>query len=274
MTYDGRELAGILGGTHLDILKHNQAAWNRQVEKQNHWTLPVTAEVIAAARKGQWEIRLTPTRPVPAHWFPPLAGKRVLCLASGGGQQGPVLSAAGADVVVLDLSDKQLEQDRQVAERDGLALETVRGDMADLSMFAGGTFDLVVHPVANMYVPALQPVWREAYRVLKPGGSLLSGFTNPLVYIFDPEAEGEGNLDVKYAIPYSDLTSLPAELLREYMEAGDPVIFGHSLEDQIQGQLEAGFVLTGMYEDTYGGRRLLDRYIASFVATRAVKLSV
>jgi 2-polyprenyl-3-methyl-5-hydroxy-6-metoxy-1,4-benzoquinol methylase len=80
-----------------------------------------------AARQGKVTIFLTPTRPVPADWLGELAGKKVLCLASGGGQQGPLLAAAGARVVVFDLSDEQLAQDRRVPERVGLELETVRG---------------------------------------------------------------------------------------------------------------------------------------------------
>lgn len=255
----------------MDIAKHNRNAWNRQVENENHWTRPVSPKVIAEARQGIWEIRLTPTKPVPVKWFPPLAGLQVLCLASGGGQQGPVLAAAGAEVTVFDLSDKQLGQDRYVADRDGLALHTVQGDMSDLSGFADEAFDFIVFPAANMYVPSLRPVWSEAYRVLRPGGVMITGFTNPLVYIFDPEAEGDGKLEVRYSIPFSDLTSLPPELLKQYMAEGDPVIFGHSLEDQLQGQFDAGFVMTAMFEDNYGGRRLLDPYISSFIATRSVK---
>ncbi|KRF05548.1 SAM-dependent methyltransferase [Paenibacillus sp. Soil766] len=258
--------------TKSDLLSHNQKAWNQQVEKGSHWTLPVSSEAIMEARQGRWGIHLTPTKKVPLEWFPPLKGTRVLCLASGGGQQAPVLAAAGANVVVVDLSDKQLEQDQFVAERDNLMIETVQGDMSDLSIFPDGSFELIVHPVSNMYVSDLQPIWHECYRVLKRGGILIAGFTNPLVYIFDSESEYEGKLEVKYSIPFSDLTSLSPELLKQYMDNGDPVIFGHSLEDQLQGQLQSGFVISGLYEDNYGGRRLLDQYISSFVATRAIKL--
>src|SRR5205085_1973198 len=100
-------------------------------------------------------------------WFPPVAGLEVLCLASGGGQQGPILAAAGARVTVFDNSPNQLAQDRLVADREGLALETVRGDMADLAAFPDARFDLIVHPCSNMFVPDVRPVWREAFRVLR-----------------------------------------------------------------------------------------------------------
>ena len=169
----------------MDIRTHNRVAWDKQVESGNQWTLPVSAEVIEAARQGNWDVLLTPSKPVPQEWFPPVVGADVLCLASGGGQQGPVLAAAGANVTVFDNSPKQLEQDRSVAERESLVIKTVEGDMADLSMFADGSFDLIIHPVSNIFVPDVNPVWAEAFRVLRPGGALLSGFMNPALFLFD-----------------------------------------------------------------------------------------
>ena len=164
----------------MDILEHNRIAWNKNVERKNPWTVPVTSEAVAAARQGRWEIILTPTKPVPREWFPDLEGCDVLCLASGGGQQGPILAAVGANVTVLDNSPNQLAQDRTVAERDGLEIITVEGDMADLSAFSDRSFDLIVHPVSNVFAPDIRPVWREAFRVLRPGGALMAGITNPV----------------------------------------------------------------------------------------------
>ena len=102
----------------MDIREYNRKAWNKEVERENEWTIPVSAEEVAEARAGRWRIVLTPTIPVPASWHPELAGADVLCLASGGGQQGPILAAAGANVTVFDNSPRQLAQDRFVAERD------------------------------------------------------------------------------------------------------------------------------------------------------------
>lgn len=257
----------------MDVRAYNRAAWDTAVENQNQWTVPIDSATVAAARKGVWEIILTPTKPVPRHWFPAeMGGLDVLCLASGGGQQGPILSAAGANVTVFDNSPRQLAQDRHVAEREGLAIATVEGDMRDLAVFTAESFDLIVHPVSNLFVPEVRPVWRECYRVLRQGGILLAGFLNPLTYIFDIwKADEEGVLEVRYAIPYSDLTSPPEEVRQRLRDENAPFEFGHSLDDQIGGQLEAGFVLTGFFEDRWPDF-VLDRYIATFIATRAVKL--
>lgn len=253
------------------VLDHNRDAWDRQVDEGNEWTVPVTAAQVNEARHGNLQIVLTPTIFVPRDWFPPLQGAKVLCLASGGGQQGPLLAAAGADVTVFDNSPRQLGRDREVAAREQLELTTVQGDMADLRVFESNTFDLIVHPVSNTFVPDVRPVWREAYRVLKPGACLLSGFDNPVIHLFDETEYDNGNLVVANRIPYSDTQSLSAVEISRRAAAGRPLEFGHTLDHQIGGQLEAGFSITGFYEDRYPGNELLSEYIAMFMATRALK---
>jgi SAM-dependent methyltransferase len=254
----------------MDIRAYNRDAWDRETTVGNEWTVPVGPEVIAAARRDEWAVVLTPTKPVPRDWFPPLAGLDVLCLASGGGQQVPVLSAAGATVTVLDNSPAQLAGDLEVAKRDDLAIRTVEGDMRDLSMFADGSFGLVFHPCSNCFVPDIRPVWRECFRVLRPGGVLLAGFVNPVLYLFDEAKMERGDFVVRHRIPYSDLDSLKEMQLRRYMDNGKPLCFGHTLADQIGGQIDAGFVLSGFYEDSREEWKLSE-YISCFAATRAIK---
>jgi SAM-dependent methyltransferase len=254
--------------TPSDVRRHNRQAWDHLVEMGNPWTIPVGAQVIAAARRGEFSLLLTEQIPVPSSWFPPLPGAEVLCLASGGGQQGPVLAAAGARVTVFDNSPRQLERDRLVAEREDLELRTVEGDMCDLGVFPDGSFDLVFHPVSNVFVPDVRPVWREAYRVLRQGGLLMAGFMNPVVYL--TELSPDGILEVKHPIPYSDLDSLGQEKLSARQEAGEPLEFGHSLADLLGGQCEAGFIITDLYEDRFKNDPIA-RYSPTFLATRAVK---
>lgn len=255
----------------MDIRSYNREAWNREVESgQNRWSQPVSSEIITRARQGEFSILLTENIPVPARWFPPLKGADVLCLASGGGQQGPVLAAAGANVTVFDNSPAQLRQDQLVAERESLFIHTVEGDAADLSMFENQSFDLVFNPVSTVFMPDVRAVWRECSRVLRPGGVMMTGFMNPVHYMFDLYKADEGVLEVAHSIPYSDLTSIPREDLEEHIQKGFPVEFGHSLTDLIGGQCDAGFLITDMYEDIMLDSPL-HNYHPSYMATRAVK---
>jgi ubiquinone/menaquinone biosynthesis C-methylase UbiE len=232
----------------------------------------VDSERIAKARKGEFSILLTENIPVPLRWFPPLPGAVVLCLASGGGQQGPVLAAAGSKVIVFDNSPAQLKQDQFVAERESLPLQIVEGDAANLSMFTDESFDLVFNPCSTVFMPDVRAVWRECARVLRPGGILMTGSMNPVHYIFDLYKADEGTLEVAHSIPYSDLTSISQEELEEHIEKGLPVEFGHSLTDLIGGQCAAGLVITDMYED-YMLDSPLHNYHPSYIATRAMKMA-
>lgn len=259
---------------NVDVLAHNRAAWDKLVDDGNCWTVPVDSELIARARDGDFALVLTPTKPVPLDWFPNLADAQALCLASGGGQQGPLLAAAGAKVTVFDNSPRQLEQDALVAEREELAIEMVIGDMTDLSVFDDGQFDLIVHPVSNCFAPKILPVWRECFRVLRSSGILLAGFCNPVRFAIEDSQLNNGSLTIRYLIPHSDIAGLADEDRQErILDKMDVLEFGHTLDDQIGGQLDAGFVLTGFFEDRYVGAEddPISDYMATFIATRAVK---
>ena len=254
----------------MDYLKTNAKAWDEHVANGYIWTQPVSPAVIRKAKNGEWSLVLTPQKAVPRNWFPEdIKGKSILLIAGGGGQQGPVLAAAGATVTVFDNSKRQLEQDEFVAKREGLSINTVQGNMQDLSVFAEEHFDFIMQ-FAGGFVDCVLPVWKEAYRVLKKGGTMIAGHNNPFECIFDVEAlEARREFVVRHKIPYSDIDSLTSEEF-ERVTAGEGVFFGHTLHDLIQGQMDAGFALTGFYED-HGGSAL-DEYISTFFATRAVKL--
>jgi SAM-dependent methyltransferase len=211
---------------------------------------------------------LTENKPVPHTWFPPLAGLDILCLACGGGQQGPVFAAAGGHVTVLDNSPRQLDRDREVAEREGLAITTVEGDMRDLSRFAAESFDLIFHPVSNNFVPDVLPVWRGAYRVLRRSGVLMAGFMNPDVYVFDAADAEMGIMELRYTLPFDPMKFSEQERLRMF-GADSPLEFSHTIDDLIGGQLDAGFLLAALYSDMQNGP--LGKFMPAYIATRAIK---
>ena len=154
--------------------KYNAEQWDQWVEDGIEWGIPISHEDYLAAKNGTWDVYLTPMRPVPHSWFPALKGAQLLGLASGGAQQMPVFAALGANCTVFDYSKKQLESERMVAEREGYSIQIVRGDMTKPLPFPDGQFDVIFHPVSNCYIEDVYQVWRECYRILKPGGVLLA----------------------------------------------------------------------------------------------------
>ena len=248
----------------MNYQEENARTIDRWVEEGWEWGVPVTHEQYAAALRGEWDVLLTPTKPVPHAWFGGLKGKRVLGLASGGGQQIPIFAALGAEVTVLDYSEKQLESERLVAAREGYAVDVVRADMTKPLPFADGSFDLVFHPVSNCYVEQVKPIFKECFRVLRPGGALLGGYDNGVNYLVNDDETAIVN-----TLPFNPLKN-PAQM-QQLRDTDCGVQFSHTMEEQLGGQLEAGFRLTDLYEDTNGSGRLHEMGIPCFIAVRAVK---
>ena len=243
----------------------NAETIDRWIKDGWEWGKPIDHETFLNAQAGKWNVVLTPTKPVPHAWFGDLKGKKILGLASGGGQQMPVFAACGAICTVLDYSEEQLKSERLVASREGYPIEIVRADMTQPLPFSDETFDLIFHPVSNCYVEEVRPIFKECFRVLKPGGALLSGLDNGINFLFD----GEDETQVVNSFPFNPLKN--PEQREQLLRFDGGMQFSHTLEEQIGGQLEAGFVLSDLYEDTNGEDRLHSLRIPCFFATRAIK---
>ena len=258
----------------IDYTKINSKAWDTRAENGCCYAVPISHEVYENAKNGIWEVILTPVKPVPKGWFLPftknnrLDGVKVLGLASGGGQQMPVLSAVGADCTVLDYSDKQLESERFVAEREGYAINIVKADMTKPFPFEDGSFDVIFHPVSNVYIEDVYHVLNECFRVLKSGGILLAGLDNAFHFIVEDVTVRPMVISGK--LPYNPL-KLPEEQLKQVAESNDGMQFSHTLEEQIGGQLKAGFLLTDVYEDFDNDPDAIADGIPSYWVSRAVK---
>lgn len=257
----------------IDISAHNERAWDEESREGSEWCTPVSTEVINRARKGYIELRLTPKRFVPSEWLTGIEGKRVLCLASGGGQQAPVLAAAGAHVISYDISREQLDKDLHVADRDGLKLQVVKGEMSDLSPFDDDSCDIIVNAVSDIFVSDISVVWKECRRVLRPGGELWSGMMNPSFFLFDhADAMRSGELIVKHSLPYSDTGSLDDKELGRIIDDEVPLVWSHTLESLLGGLTDAGFHITAFYEDAWSDEATpLNRFTSTTFVVRALK---
>ena len=248
----------------MDYSEINAQTIDRWIQDGWEWGVPITHQAYLDALAGNWDVVLTPTKPVPKAWFGDLKGKRVLGLASGGGQQMPIFAALGAVCTVLDYSPAQLESERMVSQREGYDIRIIRADMTKPLPFDDNAFDLIFHPVSNCYVREVRPIFRECFRVLKPGGALLGGYDMGINFLVDEKEERIVN-----SLPFDPITD-PARMA-QLQKNDDGVQFSHTLEDQVGGQLAAGFQITDLYEDTNGYGRLHDMGIPTFAAIRAVK---
>ncbi len=242
----------------------NAETIDRWVTEGWEWGQPISHETWVKAKQGIWDVQLSPTKSVPHRWFGELKGKKILGLACGGGQQMPVFAALGAECTVLDYSPKQLESERAVAEREGYSIRIIRADMTRKLPFEDGEFDLIFHPVSNCYVAEVKPIWRECFRILKKGGLLLSGTDHYVNYIVDNDEKMIIN-----RLPFDPLKN--PDQMQQLAEDDCGVQFSHSLEEQINGQLEAGFTLLELYEDTNGQGRLHELNIPTFLVMRSIK---
>ncbi len=250
----------------------NENAWDKKVEEESIWTLAISSDEIEAAKKGEFKLSLGGNVPVPPHWIDTMMnGKKVLCLASGGGQQGPVFAAIGAQTTVLDISNKQLDQDRFVAKRDHLSLETIKGDMCDLSMFDDESFDLVFCPVSVTYIEDTKPVFQECYRILKCGGSFLFGMTNPHIYSFDGKTYDVGIYTVVNRLPFNSLDELNEEEAELFIKNKNAIEYSHTMQTLIGSQVECGFAITGFFESNDDNDTICN-YFAKYFNTKAIKL--
>ena len=246
---------------YADINARTIDSW---VKEGWEWGTPISHEAYEKALQGEWDVLLTPTIPVPHAWFGDMKGKRVLGLASGGGQQMPIFAALGARCTVLDYSQEQLKSEKLVAAREGYDIEIVRADMTQPLPFADESFDLIFHPVSNCYVKDVQHVWNECARILKKGGRLLSGLDNGLAYAFNDD-----ETELVQKLPFDPLSD--EKLMQRSLENGDGVQFSHTIEEQIGGQLKAGLALKDVYGDIFPQGRLGQFNVPTFWATLSIK---
>lgn len=247
--------------SYQDINAKTIDHWNKDGWE---WGTPISHETFLNAKNGTWDVVLTPTKPVPHDWFGDLSGKKVLGLASGGGQQMPIFAALGAECTVLDYTLSQLESERLVAEREGYEIHIVRADMTKPFPFPDESFDLIFHPVSNCYIEEVESVWRECARVLRPGGRLLAGLDNGINYVFD-----ESETKMCFSLPFNPLQN--PDQMQFSVEKNEGIQFSHTIEEQIGGQLRAGFILKDIFGDTNGAGLLHEHNVPTFWASLAIK---
>jgi len=214
---------------------HNRRAWDSLVRERQRHTKPARDDDFANALS---------TINADGWLGASITGKRVLCLASGGGRQSALYAAAGAIVTVVDLSPAMLALDREVAAERRLNIRVVETSMDDLSMFAAREFDLVVQPVSTCYVPNIMRVYREVARVTAPGGLYISQHKQPASLQADVRPSTRGYELIE---PYYREGPLPAVVDSPHREPGT-LEYLHRWEELLGGLCRAGFVIEDLVE--------------------------
>lgn len=255
----------------MDYIRVNSAAWEKWGNEGYEWTIPITHKKFMEAQAGKWDVTLATDRKVPHEWFPKMKGIHILGLACGGAQQIPIFSAMGANCTVLDICQSQLDKEVMVANREGYRVNTICKDMSNGLLFDDNSFDMIFHPASNTYVPKIDFIWTECYRVLRPGGILMCGLDYGINFLFYDTEDYPPRITHK--LPFSPYDDLSTSELAKMIQRDDCIQFSHSIEEQVGGQLKAGFVLTALIEDrNKPGHGVVRDFISQYLLTRAVKL--
>jgi len=246
-----------------DELTHNRRAWDSLARRNHAFTQPARAEQLRDPLAALDSLG----------WLDGgVAGKRVLCLAAGGGKNAVQFAEAGARVTVVDISPEMLALDRQVAAERGLDVRTVEASMDDLSVLAAASFDIVTQPVSTCYVPDILAVYREVARVTAIGGLYISQHKQPASLQTDARPSGLG-----YSVnePYYRTGPLPSATASWLREPGT-LEFLHRWEEIVGGLCRSGFVVEDLVEPCHAdeaaepgslGHRA--RFIAPYVRIKA-----
>lgn len=216
------------------VRQHNRRAWDDFARQQMRFTRPASdGELIDPLHRLD-----------AAGWLGDVRGKRLLCLAAGGGRHCVQYAAAGAIVTVVDLSPRMLALDRQAAAERGLSVRAIEGSMDDLSALPPQSFDLVIHPVSTCYLPKVSPVYREVARVCVPGAIYVSQHKQPA----SMQAEIRPGLrGYELTEPYYRTGPLPPVAGSLHREAGT-LEFLHRWEELLGELCRAGFVIEDLVE--------------------------
>ncbi len=218
----------------------NAAFWRKNAMEGQSFTRPwLDLERASLERYARGELDAVPetlSQIYPSGILADVAGKDVLCLASGGGQQSAVFGLLGARVTVVDIVEEQLEGDKRAAEHYGYDVTLIQSDMRDLSLLPDGAFDLVFQAPSMGYVPEIRGMYAECARVLRAGGLYRVDAANPAAQFVEESWDGKGYRIVK---PYSR---------REFLRDDGAVEYRHYLGDIFNGLIGEGFMIEHVCE--------------------------
>jgi ubiquinone/menaquinone biosynthesis C-methylase UbiE len=178
-----------------------------------------------------------------------LSGKAVIQLSCNNGRELISVKKAGAGRCVgVDISDKFIEQARQLAAAGEVGVEFLRANVYDIPREYDGQFDLVYITVGALgWLPDLDTYFGLVARLLKSAGQLFIYEMHPILNMFD----GDSGLEIKGSYFRSEPFvegSGPDYLDPTQIVNGVSYWFPHKLSDVIGGCLKRGLSLTHFEE--------------------------
>jgi len=152
-------------------------------------------------------------------------GLEILDLGCGTGRHALAMAAAGARVTALDFSEGMLAEAR--LKPGGGAVRFLRHDLAEPLPFPGASFDRVVSGLVLEHLEDLPGFFREARRVLRPGGRAVVSAMHPEMFRYGVQA--------RFTDPGTG-------------EKVQPGSFPHTLEDFVAAATAAGFQVQSVGE--------------------------
>lgn len=154
-----------------------------------------------------------------------LANKQILEIGCGTGLNTQYLAQNAGQVVGLDISEEMLEVARQRISNKNARFMV--GDITKAWDFKNKAFDLIVANLVLEHIEELSHVFREAYRILNPGGTLYLAELHPYKQLNRSQAK------------YVSRKTGKEKLVKAFI---------HSISEFVNGALHEGFVLRRMKE--------------------------
>jgi SAM-dependent methyltransferase len=228
-----------------EIAEYNRKRWRALVEANALFTRPTLDLDSVSARE-----RLDPEGRLGN-----VAGKNVLCLACGGGQQSVAFALLGATVTVFDLSEAQLRRDAEAAAHYGVNIKIVQGDMRDLSCFGTAAFDIVYQAYSLGFVPDVGTVFQQVARVLRAGGFYYFNCANPFfIGLSERDWNGEGYTLKGPYLEGAEITYEDQDWVYDRNRTKEPIQspreYRHTLSTLISGLIGQGFMISHVSDYT------------------------
>jgi 2-polyprenyl-3-methyl-5-hydroxy-6-metoxy-1,4-benzoquinol methylase len=189
------------------------------------------------------------------------AGEAVLDVGCGNGALARSMAHRGARVTAFDFSEELIRLAKaRGAGASAIDFHVIDGtDEAAMLALGARCFDAVTCTMALMDMPTIEPLFRAAARVLKPGGRFVFSTQHPAfnsnnpIFVHEKE-DRDGVVGDHYAVKLRAYLAMPP--VKGAGAPGEPsphYYYHRPLSELLGVAFAAGFVLDGLLEPAFTG---------------------